>query len=55
MKIDLAIFKDEECQRCSDLPKLEVGFNSVMMCRVQGSHTLTLCNKIIARLSWRGR
>ena len=41
------------CQRCSNLPELEVGFNSILMCRVQGSHPPTLCNKILARLSQR--
>ena len=51
MKINLPIFKDEECQRHSNLSELEVGFNGISTCRVQGSHPPTLCNKIFARLS----
>ena len=41
------------CQRCSNLPELEVGFNGILMCRVQAWHPPTLCNKILERLSWR--
>ena len=50
MKINLPIFKDED-------PKDAVTYQSwrwdlvVYLRRVQGSHPLTLCNKIFARLS----
>ena len=44
MKINLPVFKDAGCQRHSNLPKLEVGYNGVSMCRVQGLHPSTLCN-----------
>ena len=32
------------CQRHCNLPELEVGFNSVLMYRVQGPHPPALCN-----------
>ena len=32
------------CQRCSNLSELEVGFNGILMCRVQGLQPPTLCN-----------
>ena len=44
MKINLPVFKDEDAKDAVTYPELEVGFNSVSMCRVQGLHPPTLCN-----------
>ena len=33
MKINLPVFKDKGCQRCSDLPKLEMGLDGVPACQ----------------------
>ena len=38
MKINLPVFKRWGHYRCCDLPELEVGFNSILTCRVQGLH-----------------
>ena len=51
MKIKLPVFKDEDAKDAVTVAELEVGFKGVLMCRVQGSHPPTLCNKILARLS----
>ena len=32
--------QEQGCQRCSNLPELEVGFNGILTCRMQGSHLL---------------
>ena len=32
MKINHAVFKDEDAKDASDLPKLEMGFNCVLTC-----------------------
>ena len=34
--------EDGTCKRCSNLPELEVGFNNILTCRVQGLHPPTL-------------
>ena len=53
MKINLPVFKDEDTKDAVTYQSWRWDFNSVSMYRVQGLHPLTLCNKILARLSWR--
>ena len=43
MKINSPIFKDKDAKDAVTYPESKVGFNSILMCRVQGSHPHTLC------------
>ena len=45
--------RSNRSDRSSNIPELEVRFNSILTCRVQELHPPTLCNKILARLSQR--
>ena len=42
MKINLPVFKDKDAKDVGTY--LEVGFNGVLMCRVQSLHPPTLCH-----------
>ena len=52
VKINLPVFKDADAKECSNLPKLEVGFDSIPACGVQGSHPPTICHPVFAGFYW---
>ena len=53
MKINLPIFKRWGHKGCCDLPKLEVGFDSIPSCRMQRSFPPPVHHLVLIGLSWR--